>query len=72
MKQTEEKTVHYKDGVSIKSRTEIEIAFKNAINKGLKDYGVWMYMYTLNKKDYFKNQLMRNYISFNEERRSYE
>ena len=33
MKQTAEKTVHYKDGMSIKSSTEIEIAFKNAIRK---------------------------------------
>ena len=72
MEQTKEKTVHFKDGMSIKSRTEIEIAFKNAINKGLKDYDEWMYMYTKNKKDYFKNQLTRSYVSFNEERRSYE
>ena len=41
-----------------------EKAFKNAINKGLKNPEDWMYMYSTKFRDYFKNYDTRNYISF--------
>ena len=37
--------------------------FENAIKKGLKNPEDYMYMYTLNQKDYFKNRDNRNYIN---------
>jgi len=39
-------------------------AFENAKSKGLKDPENYMYMYSSNNKDYFKNIDFRNYISF--------
>jgi hypothetical protein len=39
-------------------------AFKNAILKGLNDPEKWMYMYSKENKDFFKNIAMRNYINF--------
>lgn len=39
-------------------------AFDNAIKHGLKDPENWMYMYTSNNHDYFKNIVSRNYIHF--------
>ena len=39
-------------------------AFKNAISKGLDNPESWMYMYSQNNKDFFKNISMRNYINF--------
>ena len=39
-------------------------AFKNAIRKGLKEPENWMYMYSNKTRDYFKNQITREYISY--------
>ena len=39
-------------------------AFENAISKGLSNPESWMYMYSKDNKDFFKNIFMRNYISF--------
>jgi hypothetical protein len=39
-------------------------AFQNAISKGLNDPESWMYMYSQDNKDFFKNIAMRNYINF--------
>ena len=43
---------------------EPEKAFNNAIKKGLKNPENWMYMYSTRFKDYFKNCVTRNYISY--------
>ena len=39
-------------------------AFKNAKSKGLNKPKEYMYMYSLEQKDFFKNINFRNYISF--------
>jgi hypothetical protein len=39
-------------------------AFENAISKGLNNPESWMYMYSQDNKDFFKNISMRNYINF--------
>ena len=39
-------------------------AFENAISKGLDNPESWMYMYSQDNKDFFKNIAMRNYINF--------
>ena len=39
-------------------------AFKNAIANGLNNPKDWMYMYSQDNKDFFKNIAMRNYVSF--------
>ena len=39
-------------------------AFENAKSKGLNDPQNYMYMYSKDNKDYFKNINFRNYISF--------
>lgn len=39
-------------------------AFENAIKRGMKKPEKWMYMYSENGKDYFKNCCTRNYISY--------
>ena len=41
-------------------------AFKNAKSKGLNNPSEYMYMYSKDNKDYFKNINFRNYISFNQ------
>ena len=41
-----------------------EKAFENAIKKGLENPNDYMYMYTIEKKDYFKHINSRKYISF--------
>jgi retron-type reverse transcriptase len=40
-------------------------AFKNAKSKGLNKPNEYMYMYSKDNKDYFKNINFRNYINFN-------
>jgi len=42
-------------------------AFENAISKGLKNPGDFMYMYSKDNKDYFKNIIDRSYINFEQE-----
>ncbi len=41
-------------------------AFENAKSKGLNDPQNYMYMYSRDNKDYFKNIDYRNYINFNQ------
>ena len=39
-------------------------AFNNAIKRGMKNPDDWMYMYSENNKDYFKNYYTRGYRSY--------
>ena len=55
--------VNFKDGSSMYNRDNIE-AFNNAKAKGLEAPEKYMYMYSQNNRDYFKNINFRNYISF--------
>jgi len=41
-------------------------AFENAKSKGLNKPSEFMYMYSKDNKDYFKNIMFRNYINFNQ------
>lgn len=41
-----------------------EKAFENAVKRGMKDPDNWMYMYSENSKDYFKNCNTRKYKSY--------
>ena len=41
-------------------------AFENAKSKGLDKPEEYMYMYSAQRKDFFKNINFRNYISFNQ------
>ena len=40
------------------------VAFENAKSKGLNKPNEFMYMYSKNDRDFFKNINFRNYISF--------
>jgi hypothetical protein len=51
---------------SIYHRDHIK-AFNNAKSKGLNKPEDYMYMYSKDNKDYFKNINFRNYINFNQE-----
>jgi hypothetical protein len=51
---------------SIYHRDHIK-AFNNAKSKGLSKPEDYMYMYSKDNKDYFKNINFRNYINFNQE-----
>ena len=55
--------IKFKDNTVMYSRDHKE-AFENAKSKGLKDPENYMYMYSSNNKDYFKNIDFKNYISF--------
>jgi hypothetical protein len=55
--------IKFKDGSHMYTRNH-KIAFENAISNGLNDPENWMYMYSQNNKDFFKNIAMRNYINF--------
>ena len=55
--------VNFKDGSSMYQRNSNE-AFENAKVKGLHTPSDFMYMYSQDKKDYFKNIMFRNYINF--------
>lgn len=48
----------------MKIRIHPEDAFENAIARGMKNPEDWMYMYSKNNRDYFKNYDFRNYISY--------
>ena len=50
----------------VKNAKDSQIAFENAKSKGLDKPDEYMYMYSDQKKDYFKNINFRNYISFNQ------
>ena len=58
--------VHPKDSVfaGMKIRENPEETFENAIKRGMKNPDDWMYMYSENDKDYFKNYYTRNYESY--------
>jgi len=67
MELLEQKGVHMiEKRNSIYHRDHIE-AFNNAKSKGLKKPEDYMYMYSKDNKDYFKNINFRNYINFNQE-----
>ena len=57
--------INFKDGTSIYQRDSNE-AFENAKSKGLDKPEEYMYMYSAQRKDFFKNINFRNYISFNQ------
>ena len=48
----------------MKIRENPEDAFDNAIKRGMKNPDDWMYMYSNNNKDYFKNYYSRKYKSY--------
>jgi len=57
--------INFKDNTSMYYRDHKE-AFENAKSKGLNDPQNYMYMYSKDNKDYFKNIDYRNYINFNQ------
>jgi len=57
--------INFKDKTSFYLRDHKE-AFENAKSKGLNDQNNYMYMYSKDNKDYFKNISFRNYINFNQ------
>lgn len=48
----------------MKLRENPDDAFKNAIKQGMKNPDDWMYMYSKDNKDYFKNYYSRIYKSY--------
>ena len=48
----------------MKMRENPDDAFNNAIKKKIKNPDDWMYMYSENNKDYFKNYYSRKYKSY--------
>lgn len=48
----------------MKMRENPDDAFNNAIKRGMKIPDDWMYMYSENNKDYFKNYYSRKYKSY--------
>ena len=58
--------VHPKGSIfeGIKMRENPDEAFENAIKKGMKNPDDWMYMYSENNRDYFKNYYSRTYKSY--------
>jgi len=55
--------VNFKDRSVMYQRDSNE-AFENAKTKGLNKPSEFMYMYSQNNRDYFKNINFRNYINF--------
>ena len=51
-------------GLTVKDAQESQKAFENAKLKGLNEPENYMYMYSQNGRDYFKNIMFRNYISY--------
>ena len=43
---------------------DVDSAFENAIKKGLQSPEDWMYMYSDDKMDYFKNIITRQYQKY--------
>lgn len=58
--------VHPKESIfsGLIVRENTQDAFENAIKRGMKEPNDWMYMYSRNYRDYFKNYWTRNYISY--------
>ena len=50
----------------VKDIKDSQKAFENAKSKGLNNPSEYMYMYSKDNKDYFKNINFRNYISFDQ------
>ena len=50
--------------IVVKNAKDSQIAFENAKSKGLNKPGDFMYMYSKDKKDFFKNIMDRKYVSF--------
>ena len=55
--------IKFKDG-NVMYMRDHKVVFENAKNKGLKKPGKFMYMYSKDKRDFFKNINFRYYISF--------
>ena len=55
--------INFKDGTSMYQRDSNK-AFENAKSKGLDKPNEYMYMYSKDNKDYFKNINFRNYNNF--------
>jgi hypothetical protein len=55
----------------VKNEEDSQKAFENAKSKGLNKPEEYMYMYSKDNKDYFKNINFRNYISFEEEKKEF-
>ena len=53
----------YKD-TDVMYMRDHKIAFENAKSKGLNKSSEFMYMYSKDNRDFFKNINFRNYISF--------
>ena len=51
-------------GFTVKNAQDSQKAFENAKSKGLKKPQDYMYMHSQNGRDYFKNIMFRNYISY--------
>jgi hypothetical protein len=51
-------------GLTVKNAEDSQKAFDNAKSKGLKNPQDFMYMYSQKNRDYFKNIMFRNYISY--------
>ena len=62
-KEVRKKMSKFKDG-NVMYMRDHKVAFENAKSKGLKKPSEFMYMYSKDKKDFFKNINFRNYISF--------
>ena len=58
--------IHQKGSIfeGIKIRENPDAAFESAIKKGMKNSNEWMYMYSNNGKDYFKNYFTRKYKAY--------
>ena len=50
--------------IVVKNAKDIQIAFENAKSKGLNKPEDFMYMYSQDNKDFFKNIMDRKYVSF--------
>ena len=50
--------------IVVKNAKDSQIAFENAKNKGLDNPEDFMYMYSQENKDFFKNIMDRKYINF--------
>ncbi len=46
---------------------DLNTIFENAIKQGMTNPDDWMYMYSDNEKDFFKNCYSREYINFKKE-----
>ena len=50
--------------IVVKNAKDSQIAFENAKSKGLNKPEDFMYMYSQDNKDFFKNIMDRKYVSF--------